>query len=628
MRRFRRVCLFGLLGLVLACTGAFAVGYAVWEVPDPQVVADGTQQSIVLTYADGGEMTRIVPDSGNRTMIRDLDEVSLPMRNATLAAEDASFYTNGGFDPLGIARAAYAQATNSPGGGSTMTQQYVKLATGDDEHTYTRKFKEIVLAAKMTNQLPKDEIFKAYLNTAYYGRGAWGIHAAANAYFGKLPRDLDSSESAVLAGMVQKPVENDPRVNPAAAEKRWTYVADQLLANRLIAPAERDGMRIPATRERFAWRGEQMSGPLYHIRERVLEELERAGISSQDLHRNGNTIVTSIDRDAQRAAEEAVAEMNRDQPQNLRSALVAIEPATGGIRAYHSGDRQIGGFDWARAAQSPGAAIQPFVAAAGLMRGHGLDETYNGGSPQEIQGATYRNSGPGCAERCTVRAAMTESAETAFVNMAAKFGPVAVVDAARRAGLDLDVGDSAPGLAAGTGDYPASTVGVARGYATLAAGGVVREPHFVRKVLDSNGNEVRSFDSPAYDAFSRDHAESEQVAADVTESLRWGAAEGGVSIPDRPLAVKTGIAQFGGSPDKALTAWTAGYTPQIAAAVSISASDAGGRPQPMLRTGDRLPSGIWERFMEAYLRDKPVEHFPERTPVTSYAPRAPMPVDR
>ena len=105
-------------------------------------------------------------------MIRDLSEVSRSMRNATLAAEDASFYSNGGFDFLGILRAAYAQATNSPGGGSTLTQQYVKMATGNDEHSYARKAKELVLSVKMTNQVGKDEIFEAYLNTAYYGRGA------------------------------------------------------------------------------------------------------------------------------------------------------------------------------------------------------------------------------------------------------------------------------------------------------------------------------------------------------------------------------------------------------------------------------------------------------------------------
>ncbi|MEV0052012.1 transglycosylase domain-containing protein, partial [Saccharopolyspora shandongensis] len=120
-RRVRRIGLSVIGGFVLAVGGAFGIGYLAWEVPDPQQVAAGTQQSIVLKYADGSEMMRIVPESGNRIMIRDLGEVSGPMRQATLAAEDASFYTNGGFDFFGIVRAVFAQLTGSAGGGSTLT---------------------------------------------------------------------------------------------------------------------------------------------------------------------------------------------------------------------------------------------------------------------------------------------------------------------------------------------------------------------------------------------------------------------------------------------------------------------------------------------------------------------------
>ncbi|MEV0697658.1 transglycosylase domain-containing protein [Saccharopolyspora sp. NPDC050389] len=638
-RRVRRIGLSIVGGLGLAVVGAFGVGYLVWEVPDPQQVAAGTQQSIVLKYADGSEMMRIVPESGNRTMIRDLGEVSGPMRQATLAAEDASFYTNGGFDFFGIVRAVFAQITGSAGGGSTLTQQYIKLATGDDEHSYARKFKEVVLAFKMTNEQPKDEIFKAYLNTAYYGRGAWGVHAAANAYFGKLPRDLNASEAALLAGMVQKPNENDPRVDAVQANWRWTYVADQMLSNGMVDPGQRAAMRMPETRERFAWRGEEMSGPLFHVRERVLQELEQAGFSAQNLHQNGNTVITTIDRDAQRVAESALAAETANQPQNLRTALVAIEPGTGAVRAYHSGDRQIGGFDWAKAAQPPGTTIQPFVVAAGLMQGHGLGEVYDGRSPQEINGATYRNTGscPGLLA-CSVRAAMSESVETAFLNMTLKFGPGKVRDAALRAGISPTAGgkpamqerDGEVGIRIAMGDYPVSTVDIARGYATLADG-MRSQPHFVQKVLDSNGNELADFATEPESAFSDDPTESRDIAGNVTESMRWSypsmllndPALGGLST-GRPVAGNSGIAQFGGSPDKTLTAWTAGFTPEIAVAVSVSASDEKGQPQPVLGSsgsmmGEVYPNRVWRQFMKAYLEPRPAQSFMPFNPIGAYS---------
>ncbi|MCI2424174.1 penicillin-binding protein [Saccharopolyspora sp. K220] len=632
LRRILWVTLSTMVGVLLVGLVAFGVGYVIWEVPEPQVVANSTQQSIVLKYSDQTEMTRIVPDTGNRTMIRDLNEVSEPMRQATLAAEDASFYRNRGFDFLGILRAVYAQLTGSPGGGSTLTQQYIKLATGNDEHSYSRKFKEIVLAVKMTNEHPKDEILKAYLNTAYYGRGAWGIHAAANAYFGKLPRDLDASEAALLAGAVQKPNDHDPRVNEVGAARRWTYVANQMLSNHMVDPAQRALMKLPVTRERFAWRGEQMSGSLFHIRERVLQELENADITTQQLHQFGGTIITTIDRNAQRVAEDSVAEVTGGQPQNLRTALVAIEPDTGSVRAYHSGG-QIGGFDWAQAAQPPGPAINAFVAAAGLMQGYGIGEVYDGSSPQEIAGATYRNATGGCPDisKCSVRTAMSQSVSTAFVNMAVKFGPDKVRDAAVRAGISPVINDKpamqrADGVVEpriAMGDYPVSTADVAGGYATLAADGIRHETHFVQQVLSSSGSEMYSFRSKPRSAFTDNPVLSKNIAGNVTEALLGDERAAEPGTRDRQVAGVRGIAQFNGSADKAMAVWTAGYTPQIAVAVSISASDEKNQSVPVLDSDGRMlsdanPSRISAEFMTAYLANKPTENFPDVKPIGRY----------
>src|SRR5205823_7522944 len=180
-----------------------------------------------------------------------------------------------------------------------------------------RKFKEIVLAFKMSQQQSKDDILKAYLNTAYYGRGAYGIHAAADAYFHKEPKDLNPSEGAVLAGMVQQPTNNDPRVNPAQAQQRWTYVADQMQRYHFVTPEERDTMRLPPTQDRTARHDQNVTGTQYQVREQVLAELDREGFPQQTLEQHGFTIVTNIDPRAQKAAENSVNTVMQGEPSNL-----------------------------------------------------------------------------------------------------------------------------------------------------------------------------------------------------------------------------------------------------------------------------------------------------------------------
>ena len=156
-----------------------------------------------------------------------------------LAAEDRSFYSNPGFDPAGIARAVYNQLTGGVGGGSTITQQYVKVSTGQDQASLWRKYKEIILSIKISKEQTKDQILENYLNTVYFGRGAYGIQAAAQAYFGEDVGQLTISQGAMLAGMIQSPSALDPMKNPAGTKIRWNYTLDQMQTAGFIPPAER-----------------------------------------------------------------------------------------------------------------------------------------------------------------------------------------------------------------------------------------------------------------------------------------------------------------------------------------------------------------------------------------------------
>ncbi|HYZ38269.1 MAG TPA: biosynthetic peptidoglycan transglycosylase, partial [Pseudonocardiaceae bacterium] len=197
-RRWTTIAAGGGLVCILLPVLAFFAGWLFLSVPSPTALAADRKQVTTILASDGTtEVGRYVPEDGNRIPVS-LSQVPMRVQNAVLAAEDRSFRSNPGFDVIGIARAAWRQLTGGSGGGSTITQQYIKVATGHDEYSIFRKFREMILAAKITKQESKDRILEDYLNTIYFGRGAYGIEAASQAYFRKDVQNLTVSEAAVL----------------------------------------------------------------------------------------------------------------------------------------------------------------------------------------------------------------------------------------------------------------------------------------------------------------------------------------------------------------------------------------------------------------------------------------------
>jgi peptidoglycan glycosyltransferase len=609
----RRLTVGAALGLVAAAVlgpvVAFALGYLFFAVPTPDEVVNN--QVSVISFADGSQLTRIVPEQGNRIVVP-LSDVPPHVRDAVLAAEDRSFYSNPGFDLTGIVRAGVNQLRGGVGGGSTITQQYVKNTLVGDEATLWRKYREMVVAVKISQERSKDEILGDYLNAIYFGRGAYGIQAAAQAYFGRPVATLTPAEGALLAGVIQSPSRWDPALNPDKAAQRWNFVLDGMVAQGWLSPADRQAATFPATVPRRPSSAGVPADARGHLVTAVRAELEDLGITEQELSQAGLRITTTIDPQQQREAVDAAHAGLAGQPVNLRSAMVAVDPRTGGILAYYGGDNG-NGLDYARVRRLAGSTFKPFVVLAGLQQTPpiGLGEVFDGAARPGLRNA----EGAECA-RCDLKQAMTVSNNVVFATLARRVGPQRVADAARAAGITAPLDDPTEGIALGNKEV--STLELASAYATLAGGGVWHPPHLVSRVVTAD-------DRVLYEASpDGERRFSEQVARNVTEAMLGVAENDGLGLGRRPVAAKTGTVQsrFAGENNDA---WMAGFTPQLASAVWMGTD----RNSPIrTATGDpisgrTLPGEVWQGFMSTALRNAPAEAFAPLRPLGTPGSDAP-----
>ncbi|WP_433290641.1 transglycosylase domain-containing protein [Pseudonocardia sp. CA-142604] len=609
-QRVRRI-LYVLLGLaVIGPLLAFVIGWMIFPVPSSDEAA--LTQVATFTFADDQPLATVRPENVNRVRIT-LDKVPLQTRQAVVATEDNTFYSNPGFDITGIMRAVYNQVTGGIGGGSTITQQYIKVSSGHDENSLWRKYKEVVLAVKISREQTKDQILENYLNTIYLGRGAYGIQAAAKAYFNKDVGQLTVSESAMIAGIIQSPSNWDPAKNLDNSKSRWTVSLDRMVENGWLSPAERAQQTFPTN-----WlpeppsSGGMPSDDRYHIYEKAVQELATKGITQDQIDTEGLTITTTVQQQRQAQAVDAIKKVMKGQPDNLRTALVSVDPKTGAILAYYGGANGLG-TDYANAMRQPGSSFKPFVLAAALQsnEGIGLGSLYDGSSPQVFEGQSVSNSEGFNCDSCTVQTAMTKSINTIFYRMAVDVGTQRVADAAHQAGIPSDVELAARGGIA-LGDSEVHPVDMASAFATFADDGERHEPYIVSKVVAADGRVL--FDRG--DA-AGEQAIPQQVARNVTESMIDVASSSRIALSDgRPVASKTGTVQLNKT-NQNKDAWTVGYTPSISTAVWVGSdlsdpikNSAG---QPIF--GRMLPGSIWQEFMNNALRGTPKEQFSKFVPM-------------
>jgi membrane peptidoglycan carboxypeptidase len=485
--RRRRVALALLLAPIVTATGLATTAYFVDAIPLPEQLA--LPDSTTVYFADGAT-TMATLGTENRTIL-EYDEMNDVVKQAIVAAEDRTFWTHAGVDLASVFRAAWNNATGGPTqGASTITQQYARIAADLREISYARKAREAMLAWKLNRAYSKEDILGFYLNTIPFGRGAYGIEAAAQTFFGKTvkrsaPPDqqVTVAEAMLLACLVKQP-EPDPS-NPEAfpgydparggraaanAVTRWEYVREGMVALGHLSPDEASTLTFPHTVRDPAASVPQngLDRPTGLIVSHVLSELRQRepfhGMPPDYIRNGGFRIVTTVDKRAQDAAE-ASADIRRPtapadvrgQPPNWQAALVAVEPGTGRVLAYYGGSDGSGadhaGWFVDESGQArgfgqhpPGSSFKVYDLAEALRQGISLQSSWDSPSTKEFPASGRTNgskAGPvrnastaPCQPTCTLAEATIASLNVTFFDLTERLGPENVIDMARRAGID------------------------------------------------------------------------------------------------------------------------------------------------------------------------------------------------
>ncbi|MEH1513420.1 transglycosylase domain-containing protein [Cutibacterium avidum] len=604
---------------IIAVIGVF-VAYERTELPDPN--HDFQTNTSFIYYRDGSRLGSFSVQ--NRQSIP-YESMPKDLRNAVVSAENRTFWTDPGISVKGMVRAAWAIARGGEmQGGSTITQQYIKVLYLSQERTMSRKFKELLLAVKMGKEVSKQDILAGYLNTIYFGRGAYGAQAAAKAFFYTDASKLTLSQSAVLAAVLNSPANFDPNGGVAARERllqRYRYVLDGMLEAGNITRAQHDEAyrqlpKFPKVPDYNRWAGTDG-----YLMKMVHDELIARGFSDQQIKGGGLKVTTTLDRNDQKAAVAAGQKYKRiagrnagsKGAENLHPALASVDVKTGGVLAIYGGDDYISNTrNWARTPRPSASTFKTYAAVAGMRHGFSLRSRLEGdaftpdGDTTEVRNENNRNYGT-----VSMRRAIAKSINTAFVDMVSRMkdGPKDVVQAANAAGVPKGTGwDLNNRIALGTAEV--SPLAQAGGYATIANDGKKATPHVVGKVVDQSGKVVYQAPKPSKQTIEAD------ISHDVSYALQSVVEEGTGRIVadfDHHVAGKTGTSGVG---DGVTAAWFVAYTKQISTAVMFVAGDSGNENlDPYAREGATgfhggdYPARTWRDYMETAMKGMPDESF-------------------
>jgi membrane peptidoglycan carboxypeptidase len=632
----RRNIILSTFALFIMLSGLLIVGGTYYfdnvKMPDQLPTPN---QSTTIYYSDGTTAMAKIGNE-NRTIVS-IDQIPQDLRHAVVSAEDSTFYSNGGVDFKGVIRAAWNNFTGGDRqGASTITQQYARNMADLEGITYARKVREATIAMKLSQKYSKDQILWAYLNSVYFGRGTYGVEAAAQAYFKKDAQQLTVAEDMVLAALIKQPEPNtkdgtkgyDPANSLENSKTRWDYVKGQMVKGKFLAEDAAAKLTFPTTWVKPGDSGAAEFGkdtPTGFVVHQVMSELTHntgGKFTEQNLKTGGYKIITTINKAYEDAAisiadDTVKGSVTNTQPANLQASLVAIEPGTGRVLAYYGGHNGAGGDfagiwsdpvlddgTWTGYNHNPGSTFKMYTLATALSKGIGIDSWWEGPESKEFPpdrtkktaAGPVTNLGESCPKgpagetNCTLQQALALSLNTVYYAVGKQVGPDKVIDMAKAMGIrsvwdgdnkrwDLtqvsgkDIYPSHVFDSVSIGGFGITTLDNADGVATIAARGVQADAHFVTQV--NQGAKVVWREVIKQTKITETMGISQQAIDDEAWAMQTVNQTGLAKnhlAGNRPAGAKTGTWELGTTKDNS-QAWYVGFTPQVATAVNITSRD-------------------------------------------------------
>lgn len=591
---------------------ALVVALFIWyakDLPSPDKINARMNAQSTQIFDRNGKLLYEIHGEQNR-ILADWNEIPANVKNATIAVEDKDFYKHGGFSVTGIARAMFGIVTGNraQGGGSTITQQYVKNTLLTNEYSFTRKIKEVILATEIERRYKKDDILKMYLNEIPYGSNAYGIKVAAKTYFNKDLKDLTLAESAVLVAMPQAPTYYSPYgTHKADLMARKDKILDLMAEQKYITGDERDAAKkveIAFSNNPYG----SITAPHFvmYVREQLVNKYGENTVNT-----GGLKVYTTLDAEKQKFAEEAVAtnvDKNKSKYNASNAGLVAMDPKTGQILAMVGSrdyfDENIdGNVNVALSDRQPGSSFKPFAYAtmfkeenwgAGSFM-YDLKTDFGGGYvPQNYSGGFW---GP-----VTVRTALQNSLNIPAVKALYIAGLTDTIATTKAMGISTLNDPSQYGLSLVLGAGEVKLADMTSAYGVFANDGVKQDSAWMMRIEDNKGKVMEE-----YKAGTGKRVLDPQVSYlinnilsdDASRAQTFGAGSA-LTLPGRPAAAKTGTT------NSYKDAWTLGYTPSLVAGVWSGNNDG----TPMSSGGGAFAAApIWHDFMTKALAGTPVEQF-------------------